>query len=185
MRFNLDFFKAPPSIAIYAKTALKLVVFLAGLFAAYFLAVIVCANISTDEKLGTFENGEYMDDKFANFMVDSTCDFAATKELDTRLKGLLEALNAGGGVYLSDALKDSNPSYEALMLALFRMNRFYYYAVEQNSEKMFKIESGGLGAEIGFSDNPELVVVSNSSFKFLKDGTYESLELRKLFKMKR
>ena len=185
MRFDLNFFKASPGIAIYAKTALKLAAFLAGLFAAYFLAVIVCANILPDEKLGSFENGAYMDGKFANFMVDSTCDFAASKELDTRLKGLLEALNAGGSIQLSDALKASNPSYEALMLALFRMNRFYYYAVEQNPEKMFKIESGGFGAEIGFSDNPELVVVSNSSFKFLKDGTYESLELRKLFKMKR
>ena len=184
MRSNLHLFKISPGFSTLARIALKLVAFFAGLILVYLFATIICINLIV-QRSGSLENGAYADAKFANFMVDSTCEFASPKELNFRLQALLEALNAGGNIQLSHALEGSAANFESVLLALFRMNRSYYCNVAQKPEKMFKIESAGSCAEVGFLDDTEVVVVSNSTFKFLKDGVYMSLELRKLFETRR
>lgn len=121
-------------------------------------------------------NGKYSDYLFAKYIIDSTIEFDSQQELDLNISELLSMLNGDVSFYSND--KPINVSSFDILIALFRMNRKYV----SNGEyiKVFSLKYDKCSANISFSDNTNVVTISNSNFKFIKNGTYISYELYNL-----
>lgn len=167
----------------FLKFALSCLYWFAGIFAVFAIPNFIfplCWLLSGE----TLEKGRYMDDEFSRFIVDSCLDFNDVAALNNNMEQLLGLLNKEISLIDIDSgksLKELNK--EVLLLALFRMNRRYFYPVEGEFAKRFSLTCGDFKAQIALVKRDSVVVISDSNFGFLRDGTYVSSELCNLLNM--